>query len=268
MSAVDDTLPSVEGAPLEARLTGGVLTLTLHRPSVRNALTRELILDLTEALRAASQEPDCRLIVLTGAGENFCSGADLLSIRRAPREEVPARLDEFQGVIRSLLSAPQPVLAAVDGAAVGFGADLAMAADLRIMTERAFLEPSFARVGLMPDGGGTHWAPTYLGARAFEVLALGARLSAARCLELGLTSEVVPLGELEQAIARLGAALLDAAPLALTALKRALRDRTQAPLEAALAREKLGQTRLLSTADFDEGVASFLQKRTPRFIGR
>ena len=253
---------------LQANLRGPVLELRLNRPERRNALTRQLVLDLGGALREAQASSAVRVVVLTGSGGSFCAGADLEAIRGVPAAEIGGRIREFHELILAVTEMDQPVLAAVDGAAVGFGSDLALACDLRVLSDRAYLEESFTKIGLMPDGGGTHFLPRAVGARAFELIALGRRLDAAACDSLGLANRVVPSAELEATAAELADRLASVAPLALAEVKRALRQGRQDELRLALAREAEGQTRLLQSDDFREGVAAFLEKRAARFSGR
>jgi 2-(1,2-epoxy-1,2-dihydrophenyl)acetyl-CoA isomerase len=253
---------------LQASLRGPVLELALNRPERRNALTRQLVLDLGRALREAQNDPAVRVVVLTGNGGSFCAGADLEAIRGVPAGEIEGRIREFHELILAITEMDQPVLAAVDGAAVGFGSDLALACDLRVLSDRAYFEESFSKIGLMPDGGGTYFLPRAVGARAFELIALGQRLDASSCQSLGLANRVVPSTELPSAVAELADRLANVAPLALAAVKGALRSGRQAELRLALAREAEGQARLLQSSDFQEGVAAFLEKRAPRFSGR
>jgi 2-(1,2-epoxy-1,2-dihydrophenyl)acetyl-CoA isomerase len=247
---------------------GPLLELRLNRPERRNALTRQLVLDLGQALEDARSDPEVRVVVLSGSGGAFCAGADLEAIRGVTGGEFEARLREFHRIILGITELDQPVLAAVDGPAVGFGADLALACDLRILSDRAYLEESFTKIGLMPDGGGTYFLPQAVGARAFELIALGQRLDAASCQALGLANHVVPSSELEAKAGELAQRLASVAPLALAEVKRALRAGRRDALQAALTREAEGQARLLVSADFEEGVSAFLEKRAPRFTGR
>lgn len=255
-------------AHLLVRRNGPVLHLTLNRPGRRNALTRELVLDLGAALRTAKADAGLRVLVLGGNGGAFSAGADLEAIRGVAQEEFAQRIREFHDLILGITELDVPVLAAVDGPAVGFGADLALACDLRLLSERAYLEESFTKIGLMPDGGGTYFLPQAVGARAFELIALGQRLDATTCQGLGLANRVVPAADLEAETQALTARLAAAPPLALAEVKRALTLGRRDALRAALAREAAGQARLLASNDFEEGVAAFLEKRPPHFSGR
>lgn len=256
------------GSPLGILRTQDIVTLELRRPERRNALTRDLVLALAKGLEQASADASVRVIVLRGSGGAFCAGADLSAIGAVSPEETPGRIDEFHRIILAIAQAPQPVIAAITGPAVGFGADLALACDLRVMTEDAYLQESFVDIGLMPDGGGTFWAPHYFGARAFEALALGQRLSARECHALLVTQEPVTQDELEREVLRLAELLAQKPPLALRRIKMALAAARSAALKQALSLEKAGQTELLKSADFREAVEAFLAKRKPHFTGR
>jgi len=249
---------------------GGVALLRLNRPESLNALDRALVDALGSALEKATGDPAVRAIVLTGEGGAFCSGADL---KEALREldaggALGERLASFQRSIHLIANAAQPVIAAVDGAAVGFGADLALACDIRVLSERAYFEEKFVGIGLMPDGGGTFHLPRLLGfGRALELLLLGERIDAARALALGLTSRVLPPGDLLTESLALGTRLSEGPPLALAAIKRATRQSVDGSLAEALAREAEGQAKLLASADLREGVAAWMGKRKPSFRG-
>lgn len=248
---------------------GPRVRIALNRPDRKNALDRELVCALGAALSAAVSREETRVVVLTGQGGAFCSGADLANIGSAERSDMPERIDEFHRLIRTIVDAPQPVVAAVDGPAVGFGADLALACDLRVLSTRGYVQDSFVRIGLMPDGGGTLWLPELVGVgRALELLLFGTRLDADRCLSLGLANRVTSPDTFESEVEAVADELSRAAPLAVRAIKKAVRAGAREALGAALAREKEGQLRLLASEDLREGIAAFLGKRAPKFVGR
>jgi len=268
-----DILAAVdEASDLELRVqagpTPGAVTLTLDRPHRKNALTPGLVQRLGRALDDLIVDSNVRVFILRGAGGAFCSGADLNTITKAQGDEVGERIDEFHHLIRTIVYAPQPVIAVVDGPAVGFGADLALSCDLRVFSSNGYLEEGFVKVGLMPDGGGTYFMPRFAGARAFEYLALGTRLPAAHCAELGIANWVIPDDQLDAFVQECSGELCRAAPLAMRNIKAAVRAHDRAQLGSVLASEKAGQSQLLASEDFQEGVRAFLEKRAPHFSGR
>jgi len=250
---------------------GAVALLRLNRPAALNALDAELVGALSRVLESVIGDPGVRTIVLTGAGGAFCSGADLKEALRDLDAGVALgeRLAAFQKSVRLIAGCDKPVIAAVDGAAVGFGADLALACDLRVMSERAYLQEKFVGIGLMPDGGGTFHLARLVGlGRALEFLLLGERIEAARAVELGLALRVVPEAQLLAEALALAERLANGPPLALAAIKHATRKSLDGTLEDALAREASGQTALLQSADLREGVVAWTERRKARFTGR
>ncbi len=254
---------------LLAEREGPVATLIMNRPQTKNALDPELLRALGDGLAEVAADPKVRAVVLTGAGDAFCSGVDLkgaLSDLDLGADLGP-RIAQFHALIRSIVHADKPFIAAVRGPAVGFGADLALACDLRVFARDGYVQEKFVAIGLMPDGGGSFWLPSLVGiGRALEYLLLGTRIDAALALSLGLANRVV---DDERGEARALAATLAARPpLALAAIKRAVREAANGGIEAALEREKAGQTALLRSQDFREGVAAWSAKRKPDFSGK
>jgi len=248
---------------------GPVATLIMNRPKTKNALDPELLEALGAGLSEVAADDSVRAVILTGAGDAFCSGADLkgaLGDLEAAADLGP-RIEKFHALIRAIVQAPKPFIAAVRGPAVGFGADLALACDLRVLAEDAYIQEKFVAIGLMPDGGGSFWLPRLVGlGRALEFLLLGTRIDAALALSLGLANRVA---DDERAEARALAKTLAAGPpLALAAIKAAVRDSANSAIDAALEREKRGQTALLASQDFREGVAAWSTKRAPKFQGK
>ena len=248
---------------------GPVATLIMNRPQTKNALDPELLRALAQGLAEVAADPSVRAVVLTGAGDAFCSGADLKGALSDLDQgaDLGPRIAQFHALIRAIAYAPKPFIAAVRGPAVGFGADLALACDLRVFAPEAYLQEKFVAIGLMPDGGGSFWLPRLVGTgRALEYLLLGTRIDAPLALSLGLANRIA---EDERAQAQsLAANLAAGPPLALAAIKSAVRESAQGGIEAALEREKRGQTALLRSGDFREGVAAWGAKRSPNFSGK
>ena len=249
---------------------GPVRLIRLQRPQAKNALTLELISGLQTALSSANRSPEVRAVVLSGVPGAFCSGADVRWLAQAVESGAAARpaLERFQALTIGIVELSKPVVAAVTGPAVGFGADLALACDFRVFAESAYLQEKFAAIGLMPDGGGSYFLTRLVGiARALEMLMLGSRIDAAQAVSLGLASSMTADADTEAAALALATTLAGNAPLALARIKRAVHA-DGAELRAALARECEGQLQLLQSADVKEGVRAFLERRTPVFRGQ
>lgn len=248
-----------------------VATITLDRPEARNALTKGVLVAVAAAFERAGADEGVRVVVLGGAGGHFCAGADL---RRTFAEEpdlmnkLDEYLDLYHAVIRAIVRCPKPTIARLDGCAVGFGADMALACDLRVATDEGYVQEKFVRIGLMPDGGGTFWLPRLVGtARALKALYLAEKLDAKALDELGLLASVGPRATLEERTAALATELAAGPPMAYARLKAAVYA-SLGDLEGALARERAGQLELLRSEDCLEGIAAWAQKREPDFKGR
>ncbi len=251
----------------------GVRWIELCRPGSKNALTLELNKAIIDALREISGRPELRAAVVSGGGGDFCSGLDLrAAMQRGPRspEQTESEVREyFHGLILAVRAVDVPVIAAIDGVAAGFGCDLALACDLRIVTDRARFAELFVRRGLMPDGGGTFTLPRLVGVgRALEIMLTGDAVDGAEAVRIGLANRLVPSAELSQAVWELAARLAKGPPLVHRAIKRSVYASLSGDLEAALERELTNQLELLRSADFFEGVAAFLHKREPSFHGK
>ncbi|HEY1958469.1 MAG TPA: enoyl-CoA hydratase-related protein [Polyangiaceae bacterium] len=248
---------------------GKTLVVTLARPEARNALTVPLVRATRDALLAAAKDESLRCVVLTGAGGHFCAGADLRANMADP--EMMANVDEymndFHGLVRAIVRCPKPTVAMLDGAAVGFGADIALACDLRVVSDRSYVQEKFVGIGLMPDGGGTFWLPRLLGtARAMQMCLLADKVEGKELASLGVAVAAVPADKLRERTLELCARLEKGPPLAYAAIKESLYA-SWGDLEAALTRERTNQLRLLKTGDVMEGVLAFMQKREPQFQG-
>ena len=251
----------------------GVRRIELDRPASKNGLTPAINRQIIAGLRETYDDPETRVIVLAGAGGNFSSGLDLKHAMRQgpqPREKRRESLEnDFHGLIRAVVDAPMPTIAAVDGAAVGFGGDLALACDIRILSERARFGEIFVRRGLMPDGGSTFNLPRLVGVgRALELMLTGDIIDAETAYRIGLCNHVYPVDEFEERVWQLASRLAKGPPLVHRLVKQAVHASLSGTLDDALAREREGQLQLLESRDFAEGVTAFLSKREPRFTGK
>lgn len=250
---------------VRTRTADRVRWVILDRPASRNALTVPVVEALTEAVRAAGDDDGVRAVVLYGAGGAFCSGADLKEA--LGRDDLVGGLRVFNRLIEAVWHLPKPTLAAVDGPAVGFGASLAMACDLRLVAERGTFGMVFTKIGLMPDGGPTYFLPRLVGlGRAHELIYSGRIVLADEAVEMGLANRSLPGEGFEQAVQAHAAELAQGPPLAYAQSKRVLREGLP-DLGEHLERELRGQAALFDTHDVQEGIAAFLEKRAPRFTG-
>ncbi len=265
--------PAASAALVLETREGGVATLTLNRPERLNALNVELSTALAESLARVAEDPDVRVIVLTGAGRAFCAGGDLGVIRDARdrgagRELEPLLRAGMQIVVR-MRTTPKPVIAAVNGPAAGAGMNLALACDIRIASEQSTFGQNFARVGLFPDYGGTYLLPRLVGAsRAAEMFYTGEMIDAREAERLGLISRVVAADQLAAETRALAERIAQAPPLAVRAIKRVLFGNDLAELERALEFEVRTQMQCFLSEDCGEGIRAFFEKRPPRFQGR
>lgn len=248
---------------------GLVRRITLDRPDCRNGLTPDIAKRMADGVREAK---DKRVIVLGGKNGAFCSGLDLriaLELGPALLDNAEAHLANFQNLADAVVCSDAVVIAAVDGAAAGFGCDLAMAADLRVASERAFFQHSFARIGLIPDGGGTWLLPRLIGlSKALEMTLLADRIDAKAALDLGLVTKVVGVEQLDGEVNTLVAKVAAGAPLAFQRIKRLMRESMNKPWAAAQNDEGQAQLECLRSQDCMEGIMAFMQKRPAEFKGQ
>lgn len=260
--------PSFDTLQLEQ--DGGVLVLTLNRPDVLNAVNEQLALELQDALKRADRETGIRCLILTGAGRGFCSGQDLRD--RAGVGEISygeALRKRYNPIILRLRTMEKPVIAAVNGVAAGAGCSLALAADLRIASDRASFIEVFSRVGLIPDSGSTYLLPRLVGlGKALELAYTADPVDAQTALQLGLVNRIVPHEDLMRQTMELARRLAAGPTKGLGLTKRAMTFALHATLEQALEYEAYIQEIAGHSADHREGVAAFLQKRTPQFKGQ
>jgi 2-(1,2-epoxy-1,2-dihydrophenyl)acetyl-CoA isomerase len=250
---------------------GGVVTITMNRPDVLNSCNRTMVAELTDAFAETVDDADVRCIVLTGAGRAFCAGQDLAEA--VPAEgEVPDIGDIVQGynqLIRVMRALEKPIVAAVNGVAAGAGANIALACDFVVAAENASFIQAFAKIGLVPDNGGTFFLPRLVGmARATQLAMLAEKLTAQQALEWGLIYKVVPAAELPTTVRAFARMLAEQPTRGLGLTKRALNAAWDNTLDQQLALEAELQGEAGRTHDYLEGVRAFQAKRTPKFQGR
>jgi enoyl-CoA hydratase/carnithine racemase len=247
-----------------------VARITLNRPERRNALNRRAYDELESAFRCVAADPEVRCVLVTGADPAFCSGEDVKEMMTAdaPPRAAPAAFEATPAAM-AVIDCPQPVIAAVNGPAVGWGMELALYADIRLASERAVFAELFIKRGLICDVGGLWRLPAMVGpAKAAELLFTGEPIDAHEAARIGLVGEVTPHADLIPRAEALAARIAANAPLALVAMKQGLRRATAGdPREiGAWAIETI--YRLFATEDHREGVSSFLERRAPVFTGR
>ena len=247
----------------------GVRVITLNRPEVLNAISAQLGAELLDALRKAERTAEVRCLLLTGAGRGFCAGADL-------REQTPGQTSvgdllrtRYNGIVQRMRAMEKPVIAAVNGVAAGAGCNLALAADLRVASDRASFIEAFSRVGLIPDSGGTWLLPRLVGTgRALEMMFFAEPVDAAAAERLGVVNRVVPHDDLMPRALEWAARLAAGPTRAYGLIKRGVNQAVSTTLADALEYEAQLQEIASRTEDHREGVAAFLAKRPPAYSGR
>ena len=255
---------------------GPIATITLNAPQRMNTISRPMLDALSAALVRGGDDPDVRVLILTGAGDRaFCAGLNL-EAQKSGTDSIGLG----QGFMRTtidLRNTPptvlhqldKPVICALNGSAAGYGLDIALGADIRIMTHSAKLAASYARRGVLPESGGTWYLPRLLGwSKAAELIFTGRTLSADESLALGLVSRIVEDGGALAAARLMAAEIAANAPLAIQAAKRMMRMAWNEPFTEHVHHVFLQLLPLFGTEDMKEGIAAFMEKRPPRFQGR
>ncbi len=257
-------------ATIDFERQDGLAFVRLNRPDAMNALNCAMARDLLEVCERC-EEPDVRAMVVSGAGRAFSAGGDLKEIEA--RVSAGERMEEFlwpdyQRALARLHEVRCPTVAAVHGFAVGAGCDIALACDIRLAATSASFGQVYSRVGLAPDCGGTFFLPRVVGsAKALELILTGEVIDAATALSIGLVRSVHPDESLMEEATALGRSLAEGPTLALCAAKKLVRRSGGLDVGAALRAEAAAQAETSASADFREGLAAFLDKRTPRFKG-
>ena len=245
-----------------------IATLTINRPDNLNALNGPTRRELIAAFEDLKDDDEIRVAVLTGAGKAFIAGADITEFEgRSPVDQYRARSSPT--VFEAADAFPKPIIAAINGFCLGGGCEIAMACDIRIASDKAKLGQPEVNLGIIPGGGGTQRLPRHVGlGTALKLMYTGDMINADEALRIGLVDEVVPADELMARVRELAASIAQKSPVALQLIKEAARASVRAPLDEGLRHEKTLFGLAFSSEDKAEGVAAFLEKRTPEFKGR
>ncbi|HEV7573889.1 MAG TPA: enoyl-CoA hydratase [Thermoanaerobaculia bacterium] len=250
-----------------------ITTITLNRPEKLNAFTGTMREELLAAIRAAADDQDCRVVIITGAGRAFCAGGDVEYMsglqKNGDVDGFRKLLNAGRDVVTQISDMPKPVIASVNGVAAGAGCNLALACDYRIASDTAKLGETFVKIGIHPDWGGTWFLPRLVGpSRAFELLTTGRMVDAIEALSIGMVDRVVPLADLHEQTTALARAIAQGPPQAIADIKRALAATRTNSLSAQVELESEHQVRAFLSHDAGEGMAAFFEKRAPKFEGR
>ena len=249
---------------------GGVGTLTLNRPEKLNAFAGEMRREVADALDELEADTAVRVIVITGAGRAFCAGADVAYmaelIAKQDTTSMAALVEAGRRVVMTIRGSSKPVIGALNGVAAGGGANLALACDVRIASDRASIAQSFNRIGLHPDWGGTYFLPRLVGpAKSLELMWDALPIDANECLRLGLVNRVVPHDLLADTVATYASMLAAKPALSISLTKRAVYDALDHSLPEMLDYELDAQLQCFRSRDASEGIRAFVEKRAPVF---
>lgn len=249
----------------------GIASITLNRPEVLNALNTKLSEEMRIAIEEVGSDNTVRVLVITGAGRGFCAGGDLKELPLTPGNPAASQkaLAEWHKILLSIRRLDKPVIAAVNGVAMGGGMDLALMCDIRIASENARFGEAYVRIGGIPDSGGTYLLPRLIGtARACELLLTGDVIDSREAERIGLVNKVVPAEQLESATRELAARLAGGPPISMGLIKRAIYLSETQNLESALHTAALMTSLNMETQDAKEGVVAFIEKRPSVYQGR
>ncbi|MGI5144423.1 MULTISPECIES: enoyl-CoA hydratase/isomerase family protein [unclassified Streptomyces] len=257
---------------IQYTVADGIGTITLNRPKRKNAFTLDMVARWAEILRAARTDPDVQVVVLTGAGDAFCSGVDLDrrydTGRPTPLQRSQYLTEHVHRIPLALEDLDKPVIAAINGVAVGAGMDMALMCDMRIMARSARLSEGYIKAGTVPGDGGCYYLPRLVGtAKALELLLTGEFIDAEEAGRLGIVNHVVDDTELPAAVSTLARKIADGPPLAVRTIKRAVYQSMRLDLRASLDLIAAHSGVIGSTRDSAEALAALTEKRKPDFVG-
>jgi len=251
----------------------GVITITMNRPEVLNAFNDTMLAELTEVVEVAASDDTIRCVVLMGAGRAFGAGQDLSGFPALSGDgetvKVSEHLTKYHRLIKSMRAMPKPVVGAIRGVAAGISCNIALACDLRIAADNARFIQAFARIGLVPDGGGAYFLPRLVGlGKAMELCLLADEISGPEAERLGLVTKCVPVEEFPGTVAAFAKRLANGPTRSYGLIKDLLYTSMELDLQASFDLEGQLQDEAFTTADHQEGVTAFLQKRPAKYIGR
>ena len=255
---------------IKYEVSEGVATVTLNRPEVYNALNDAITYELQDVFKLIARENKARVVVLTGEGKAFCSGQDLKAVAGTEKRSFMESLHKrYNPLISSMQTLPKPIICKLNGVAAGAGCSIALACDIIVASDEATLIEVFINIGLVPDSGSSYFLPRLVGrAKAFEMCSMGNRIKGKDAEELGLVNKSVPADKLDIAVKEYASYFATAPTKAIGLIKKMLNRSTKSTLEEMLDYEAYCQEIAGNTADYKEGVAAFLEKRKPNFLGK
>jgi methylglutaconyl-CoA hydratase len=249
---------------------GGICTLTFNRDEAANALSLQLMGELDEQLALLRYRDDVRVVIITGKGTRaFCAGADLKERKGMDDAAVRKTVDRIRGIVEGIAKLPMPVIAAINGVAFGGGTEIALAADLRVMSEHARIGLTETSLGIIPGAGGTQRLPRLIGpGKARQLIYTARRIEAKEALSIGLVDEICDSGSLQDVVYHLAREIAKNGPVAVRAAKFAISEGMNVDLETGLKIERVAYEKVIPTVDRLEGLRAFAEKRPPKYVGR